>query len=313
MSLTGFFYSPEMSTTLISSDLTTAGIIGGTEKATARSDSPTKPKYVACNPVRAADQLVTVKTEPVEAELDMGSLACCSISPEGSKKRCGPSNQSVTITDDMFKEEQKLHEITLQEEEEIKKKSQESMKCITDDIKIQRKQRLQFLLSKSNMYASYLVKRMKEQREEIAIKEERKQKKVARKIEKENSLVQNEASGNVIATIADNSCVKEENSLLVETRASRRSPRVPNNSAKLTSSKQAKVVNKQTKRKATESVENYKISDYLEEVLETNKRQKLENGAAKEIIMSEGGNTITDAAEETKDEVEDKPDRFFNG
>ncbi len=120
-------------------------------------------------------------------------------SPDGSpaksndvEKMLDPENM---ITDEMKKEEQKLHKKTIREEEEEKRKAMEV--CInpthqaghpfhrssshmhdiwvgickthllqelaTRELREQRYKRLQFLLSKSNMYTKYLVTRMENQ------------------------------------------------------------------------------------------------------------------------------------------------------
>ncbi|KAL5010128.1 hypothetical protein ScPMuIL_012433 [Solemya velum] len=80
----------------------------------------------------------------------------------------------------MIKEEEKLHKESEKNEEKIKAQHDKLWSSLGDDERKQKYSRLQFLLSKSNMYTQYLLERMNRQQEEEKKRQERHAKRLAK-------------------------------------------------------------------------------------------------------------------------------------
>ncbi|XP_069110391.1 uncharacterized protein, partial [Argopecten irradians] len=101
------------------------------------------------------------------------------------------------LTKEMIEEEEQLNK---EGEEEDKKQREEHAKLWDDldqDIKEQRYKRLQFLLSKSNMYTQYLLERMKKQTDEEKKRKELKEKRRLKAEEKKRKEVEEQKAKNM--------------------------------------------------------------------------------------------------------------------
>lgn len=167
---------------------------------TDRSDSPILPKDEAYvpgedahqntagtasdgeDPTISAKQELKVNESPAaidEVDGDIGT-------PAGS-----------LLTKEMIEEEEQLNK---EGEEEDKKQREEHAKLWDDldqDIKEQRYKRLQFLLSKSNMYTQYLLERMKKQTDEEKKRKELKEKRRLKAEEKKRKEVEEQKAKNM--------------------------------------------------------------------------------------------------------------------
>ncbi|XP_076088735.1 lymphoid-specific helicase-like [Mytilus galloprovincialis] len=104
------------------------------------------------------------KEERLGQELDQG--------PDGNLAK-----QEVVITKEMVQEEEALEKEGEKEEEKLRQEHDKTWQDLNAEDREQRYKRLQFLLSKSNMYTQYLLSRMEKQREEQTKKTERIKKK----------------------------------------------------------------------------------------------------------------------------------------
>ena len=153
------------------------------------------------------------------------------------------------ITGSMLKEEEQLHENTVKDAETYEDEKEKSLKDITDEIKEQRYKRLQFLLSKSNLYTEYLLKRM----EANIAETEKKEKKQVLKGKTNEHISKEEGSESKVKQSEESG--KEKGS---------------------------EVKTKRGRKRKAQQENKYEISDYFEEAAARCKRQKLqENNSEK--------------------------------
>ncbi|XP_064610346.1 lymphocyte-specific helicase-like [Liolophura sinensis] len=131
------------------------------------------------------------------------------------------TDASGILTNEMIKEEKHLHEESVKEEEKIKEKQTELMREMTEDLREERYKRLQFLLSKSNMYTQYLIQRMERQKEEERKRRERILKKRAALQKKKEEAKRQEENTEKSSETMDNSARLASGSI-VETRRGKR-------------------------------------------------------------------------------------------
>ncbi|KAK6180624.1 hypothetical protein SNE40_008640 [Patella caerulea] len=95
--------------------------------------------------------------------------------------------QEVLVTKEMLEEEKRLEEEGERREREMQEKHDQLWKQMSDDEHAEKYRKLQYLLTKSNMYTEYLISRMKKQREEKEMREEKKLKRLANKKQQEET------------------------------------------------------------------------------------------------------------------------------
>ncbi|XP_033733127.1 lymphoid-specific helicase-like [Pecten maximus] len=162
-------------------------VVEATTHTDSRSKSPILPKDEAYVPGEDAHQNLAVSASCVEdptisakkeIKMEESSMATDEVDGDAVKAT------GTILTKEMIEEEKKLNK---EGEEEDKKQRDEHAKLWEDmdkEIKEQRYKRLQFLLSKSNMYTQYLLERMKKQTDEEKRKKELKEKRKAKTEEK---------------------------------------------------------------------------------------------------------------------------------
>ncbi|XP_060070965.1 lymphoid-specific helicase-like [Ylistrum balloti] len=164
-----------------------------TETTEKRSKSPVLPKDEAHEPGEDAHQNLAITASSVEdanisakQELDEEESSMAMDEGDGDVIK---KDQSL-VTKQMIAEEEQLNK---EGEEEDKKQRDEHAKLWEDldsEIKEQRYKRLQFLLSKSNMYTQYLLERMKKQSEEEKRKNELREKRRVKAEEKKKKALE---------------------------------------------------------------------------------------------------------------------------
>ncbi|XP_013385622.1 lymphocyte-specific helicase-like isoform X1 [Lingula anatina] len=110
---------------------------------------------------------------------------------EEDEDRVTPSS---LLTDAMIKEEKQLHEETVEEEQRIRTEGHKEIENLNEKLKEERYKKLQFLLSKSNLYTKYLLERMNRQQQEEAKRCEQQKKKLAREAEKKKQEEEKQSS-----------------------------------------------------------------------------------------------------------------------
>ncbi|CAC5377006.1 HELLS [Mytilus coruscus] len=105
-----------------------------------------------------------------------------------------PAKQEVVITKEMVQEEEELEKEGEKEEEKLRQEHDKTWQDLNAEDREQRYKRLQFLLSKSNMYTQYLLSRMEKQREEQTKKTERIKKKQNEDLQKKQ-MVKSDTTG----------------------------------------------------------------------------------------------------------------------
>lgn len=96
------------------------------------------------------------------------------------------SSREVVITSEMIDEENNLEEEGEKEEEKLRKEHDKTWQDLAAEDREQRYKRLQFLLSKSNLYTQYLLSRMEKQRAEQSKKADRTKKKQEKEKKKQD-------------------------------------------------------------------------------------------------------------------------------
>ncbi|CAH1773358.1 unnamed protein product [Owenia fusiformis] len=119
---------------------------------------PNSPK--AANPGNTGTEEMEPSSHPEAAlgvELDPGS---------SSPKPTTGAEAGDGLTDAMIKEEEKMHQKTVEEETKLKEEHSKAFANLDEETRDMKYQQLQFLLQKSNMYTVYLSERMKRQQAE---------------------------------------------------------------------------------------------------------------------------------------------------
>ncbi|XP_041371850.1 lymphocyte-specific helicase-like [Gigantopelta aegis] len=251
-----------------------------------RSVSPVKPEDSAVKPKEMAHEVRSVSPFSAlsdEDEISPPSLleSKCLEYDESSNASDSLSN-SLAITD-MMEEEKKLEQENLKKEQKLKEDQEKLWLQMSEEDREQRYKRLQFLLSKSNMYTQYLIQRMEKQQEVMEKKRNMQLKRRANKEKKEKELESSQSSQSSVAS---------------ETRSSR-------------------------KRKTPEVTEEAKPkpSTKKPKITETAKNENLPSPVKEENVSIETANTTTNATEEKEvnnneidhEDAEDAPVRIIDG
>ncbi|KAL3831416.1 hypothetical protein ACJMK2_023167 [Sinanodonta woodiana] len=242
-----------------------------------KSDSPSKPSNEAMEPVEMAHGSGSQKEKTLIDEQKNENENPIAGNEDNS---CDDQKtSSIILSKAMLEEEKQIQQEIEDEEDKIREEQSKLWKRLDDESREQRYKRMQFLLSKSNMYTQYLVERMNRQKEEdqkrhaklekrrakmLKKKEERKKQETAKEGVKVEVVSETKADGANPVVSLDSSAVDTTSSKpVLEMRSARNNTSSANNSQDLQSSQDSQATSSSRRGRKRKAETSSTISDFF--------------------------------------------------